>query len=64
MDSLLTWAIAGCGVLIGVLLALLIGGPIGWVIGGGAAVAIALVGARTSRRRTDEVLKERLRRSV
>ncbi len=64
MDSLLTWAIAGCGVLIGVLLALVIGGPIGWVIGAGAAVAIAFVGARTRRRRTDEVLKERLRRSV
>ncbi len=64
MDSLLTWAIAGCGVLIGVLLALVIGGPIGWVIGAGAAVTIAFVGARTRRHRTDEVLRERLRRSV
>ncbi|HEX2369228.1 MAG TPA: hypothetical protein VHM94_08355 [Acidimicrobiia bacterium] len=60
----MTWAIAGCGVLIGVLLALVIGGPIGWVIGAGAAVAIAFVGVRTRRSRTDEVLKERLRRSV
>ncbi len=64
MDSLLSWAIAGCGVLIGVMLVLLIDGPIGWVIGAGAALAIIVVGARTRRRRTDEVLKERLRRSV
>ena len=64
MDSLLSWAIAGCGVLIGVMLALVIGGPIGWVIGAGAALAIIVVGVRMRRRRANEVLKERLRRSV
>jgi hypothetical protein len=64
MDKLLMWAVAGCGLLAGALLALVIGGATGWVVGAGAAAAIIVIGLRTRRRRTDEVLKERLRRSV
>ncbi len=64
MDSLLTWAIAGCGVLMGVMLALVIGDTVGWVVGAGAAAATITFAFRTRRRRTDEALKERLRRSI
>jgi hypothetical protein len=64
MDKLLMWAVAGCGILAGALLALVIGGTTGWVVGAGVAAAIIVIGSRIRRRRTDEVLKKRLRRSV